>query len=295
MKKYGKCALCGKEADLEKSHIIPKFIPKRIVKKSATGFMRNIFNPQKRIQDGSKQYLLCGDCEDRFNKYETIFASEVFNLYKNGKLEDFKYEKWLSKFIISVNWRTLYLELIEYLKEQNIEIDELERFIECEGILREFLLDKRKDIEKIDIDMFIFNDVESASQEIIDCKPHSFFYESFFDYTVVIPTNGDRYMGIIANLSGLIIYTTLYSPQKHKSKNTNVEIHGGNFKVSNQSSENPILGDVFKYMLQSRKTQEELSKEEQKKIIKSIHKNYEKSIKSESYKNYEKDNDIKHK
>lgn len=293
MKKYGKCALCRKEANLENSHIIPKFVPKRIVKKSATGFMRNIFNSQKRIQDGSKQYLLCGDCEDRFNKYETIFASNVFNPYKIGKIEDFEYEEWLSKFIISVNWRTLYLDLIGYLKEQNIEIDDLQRFIECEKILREFLLGERKDIEKIDINMFIFNDIKSASQEIIDCNPHSFFYGSFFDYTVVIPTNGDKCIGIVANLSGLIIYTTLYSPQKYKSKNTNVELHGGNFKVSNQSSENPILEDVFQYMIQSREKQEELSEEEQKKIIKSIERNPEKFIKSESYKNSKKDDNLK--
>ena len=103
MKKYGQCALCGKETELEKSHIIPKFVFRRIINNSATGFMRNIFNSEKRIQDGSKQYLLCGDCEDRFNSYETIFASNVFNPYKNGKLEDFEYKEWLSKFIISVN------------------------------------------------------------------------------------------------------------------------------------------------------------------------------------------------
>lgn len=295
MQKYGTCALCRKEANLENSHIIPKFVTRKLVKKSATGFMRNIFNPQKRIQDGSKQYLLCGDCEDRFNEYETIFASNVFNPYKNGKLKDFEYKEWLSKFIVSVNWRTLYLDLIEYVNGQNIGIDVLEKYIECEQILREFLLDERKDIEKMDINMFIFNDIKSASQEIIDCNPYSFFYGGFFDYTVAIPSNGEECIGIIANLSGLIIYTTLYSSQKYKSTNTNVELHGGNFKVSNQSSENPILGNVFQYMIESRKEQEELSEEELKKIIKSIERNPDKFIKSESYKNLKKDDNLKNK
>lgn len=291
--KYGKCALCGKETNLENSHIIPKFVPKRIVKKSATGFMRNLFNPEKRIQDGSKQHLLCGECEDRFNKYETVFASNVFNPYKNGKLEDFEYGDWLAKFIISVNWRTLYLDLIEYVKNQNIEIDELERLIESEGILREFLLDERKNIGKIHVDMFIFNDISLASQEIIDCDPHSFFYGSLFDYTVIVKTEVGKCIGIVANLSGLIVYTTLHSPQEYKSKNTSVHLYNGNFKVSNQCSENPILKDVFQYMMECRQNGEKLSEKENEKIKQALNKNPEKLVKSESYKNSKKDDSLK--
>lgn len=293
--RYGKCALCGKETNLENSHIIPKFVSKRIVKKSATGFMRNLFSPQRRIQDGSKEYLLCGDCEDRFNIYETVFASKVFNPYKNGKLEDFEYGDWLSKFIVSVNWRTLYLDLIEYVKNQNIGIDELNCFIECESILRKFLLDEIKDIGTINIDMFIFNDISSASQEIIDCDPHSFFYGSLFDYTTIVQTERGKCLGIVANLSGLIIYTTLYRTQEYKSENTSVELHNGEFKVCKQSSESPILEDVFLYMIESRKKEIKLSGKEKDKIIKILDENPEKLTESESYKNLKKDDNLKHK
>ncbi|MBZ9688854.1 hypothetical protein G9F72_021260 [Clostridium estertheticum] len=145
--KIGTCALCKKEnCTLELSHIIPKFVFRRIIKKSATGFMRNPFNPDERIQDGDKQYLLCGDCEDLFNVSETLFANKIFHPYKGDALKEFKYEEWLSFFISSVNWRNLYLDVLDFKSSNSISEQELDVLVESEEILRDYLLSRTKNI-----------------------------------------------------------------------------------------------------------------------------------------------------
>ena len=144
-KKIGTCALCKKENTiLEESHIIPKFVFRRIIKKSPTGFMRNPLNPNERLQDGDKQYLLCGDCEDLFNVSETLFANKVFHLYKAGNLKEFKYEKWLNFFISSVSWRTLYLDILDYKSKNSIPKKSLDVLNQSEEILRDYLLEEEK-------------------------------------------------------------------------------------------------------------------------------------------------------
>lgn len=81
-----KCALCGKETQLELSHTVPKMAV-RTLKKTAIGNIRSTENPNKTIQDSEKLYILCGDCEDLFSEKETWFANKVFHPYlKRRKL-----------------------------------------------------------------------------------------------------------------------------------------------------------------------------------------------------------------
>jgi hypothetical protein len=74
----GNCRLCEKEDDLKESHFIPKFVGKWIRKTSATGYIRQKYEPHKRSQDIAKEYWLCGDCEQLFSKWEREFANKVF-------------------------------------------------------------------------------------------------------------------------------------------------------------------------------------------------------------------------
>lgn len=290
--KQGICALCGKDGKLELSHIIPKFVSRRLKKKSPTGFLRNAFNPDERLQDGSKQYLLCGDCEDRFNVWETEFSKKVFHPYKNKKLVDFEYGDWLAKFIVSVNWRTLYLDLEGFKKERNIGEEEISILEKGEKILRDYILEKRDDIDTIEVDMFFFDDIEYASKDISKDNPHEFFYHSQCDYTNIARTDYGTSISTIANLSGILVYTTIKQASVESSKNTKVSLNGGVFKVNNQETNSPIVGDMFSYMSESRKAQENISDEEKKKIIDAVQKSgkYEES---EIYQDRKKDDDLK--
>ena len=76
---YGKCPLCDKNAVLKESHIISKFIYKPV--KEKTGKMTEIDNSHflngKTRQDGIKEYLLCGICEERRQKYEDYVSKLI--------------------------------------------------------------------------------------------------------------------------------------------------------------------------------------------------------------------------
>ena len=87
---YGKCPLCDKKAVLKESHIISKFIYKPV--KEKTGKMTEIDNSPflngKTRQDGIKEYLLCGICEERRQKYEDYVSKLIRKntLIKNGDI-----------------------------------------------------------------------------------------------------------------------------------------------------------------------------------------------------------------
>lgn len=61
-----KCALCGNEAKLIQSHIIPKLVYKRIRSHKNSRF-RSLDNFTKVMQDGEKRPMLCYDCEEVFS------------------------------------------------------------------------------------------------------------------------------------------------------------------------------------------------------------------------------------
>lgn len=291
MCKKGICALCRKEKQLELSHIIPNFVSRRIIKKSPTGFMRNPNDPDKRLQDGSKLYLLCGECEDRFSRWETAFANKVFHPYKNNKLNDFEYKDWLSKFIISINWRTLYLDILDWSKSGGIHIDDFNCLIESEQILRQYLLEERSDIGLNESHMFFFGDIKDTDKQIAESNPHVFFCNGMFDYTDIINTEYGTSLGVIANLSGILIYTIIKKLSIEDSVNTQVELREGIFKVNNQQPKSAILSGTLKYMIEEKEKQERISEKEQEKILETLKKKgkYEES---EIYINQQKDKNL---
>jgi hypothetical protein len=103
----GLCKLCEAEADLELSHIIPKFVFRHLKKTSPTGHMRSADNPNRSVQDGLKVPFLCGDCEDLFSVWETKFANEIFFKYQTDRQGEFRYDSWLAKYLASVSFRVL--------------------------------------------------------------------------------------------------------------------------------------------------------------------------------------------
>lgn len=103
--KSGVCALCKNERELKLSHIIPDFIGRHFKKTSSTGYLRNIVNPNVRVQDLMKEYLLCSECEQRLSTWEKKFADYVFYPFAKRNLKELRYENWLKKFIVSIHWR----------------------------------------------------------------------------------------------------------------------------------------------------------------------------------------------
>lgn len=72
----GHCKLYDREAELMKSHIIPKFAFDYM--KKTGGYFRALNNPNVRVQDGPKKYLLSTEAEQEFSKRERWFANNIF-------------------------------------------------------------------------------------------------------------------------------------------------------------------------------------------------------------------------
>src|SRR5438128_11962699 len=78
MGEMGNCQLCGRMAELKISHILSSFIYKDFKKTSLTGRMRATNAPNLPIEDGLKEPLLCGGCEQRLCEWERLVSKEIY-------------------------------------------------------------------------------------------------------------------------------------------------------------------------------------------------------------------------
>ncbi|MBX3035488.1 MAG: hypothetical protein KF758_01130 [Anaerolineales bacterium] len=139
----GVCRLCKEKSDLQLSHIVPKFVFSWLKETSASP-IRHSQNPNVRVQDGEKIYLLCSDCENLFSKWENLFAQNVFHPLQKEQQDKryLQYGKWCLKFAVSVSWRVL-----AYGREkgiQDVSDEQLEKVDEALSNWEEYLLSSRK-------------------------------------------------------------------------------------------------------------------------------------------------------
>lgn len=106
----GECRLCRCEnVSLKESHIVSKMFYNVIKKKSITGIMRAVDNPNKGVQDGLKTFLLCERCEELFSKYETYFSNFVYTetVENEGEIFFCSKDDSISYFLLSIAWRVI--------------------------------------------------------------------------------------------------------------------------------------------------------------------------------------------
>jgi hypothetical protein len=101
------CALCSDEGPLRNSHIVARFVYARLQEDSITGFLRSLDRPAARIQDGFKDDLLCGTCEQKFGRWEERAARTVFASTNQDLNSCAEYDSTFARFAISVWWRVL--------------------------------------------------------------------------------------------------------------------------------------------------------------------------------------------
>ncbi|PZU18702.1 MAG: hypothetical protein DI589_23840 [Shinella sp.] len=101
------CGLCKNIGLVRESHIIPAFAVRWLKDTSATGHLRHLQSPDRRVQDGPKTPLLCDACEQRFARHERTFANEIFHPFNADSSIIRRYDEWLLKFCTSVSWRIL--------------------------------------------------------------------------------------------------------------------------------------------------------------------------------------------
>jgi len=136
----GICALCRNEAELRQSHIVPSFFGAYLKETSATGYLRGAIAPNLRIQDLSKEDLLCDACEGRFSVWEKKYKEEAFEKVQDDSFRELEYGSWLLLFLVSLSWRVLVCDRAGFLSDQPQFSEIVETTLEN---WRLFLLEKR--------------------------------------------------------------------------------------------------------------------------------------------------------
>lgn len=212
----GTCGLCDQEKELKNSHLIPRFVTNWIKKTSKTGFLRGVINPNRRVQDSAKHYFLCSCCEERFSKDEKEFAEHIFYPYVNQKFEDKIYDIWLRRFIISISWRVLSLDINSFEKK-NPYLGKYAR--SAYSSWKEYLLGKGI-LGTYRTHLFFTGHENSFSQTN---KSLNFYLDRFIDATIYYDMNQ---VHIYVKLPYIILFTTIYPTIINGCKNTEINESG---------------------------------------------------------------------
>lgn len=78
----GRCRLCDHQGELRRSHVLPEFLYKPLYdnRHRSVGLKRNTGAKPDILQQGLREYLLCGGCESRLSKYERYGAKILRSL-----------------------------------------------------------------------------------------------------------------------------------------------------------------------------------------------------------------------
>ncbi len=270
MYKLKNCALCGEEKELELSHIIPKMAVRKL-KKTSIGNIRNLEEVNRPVQDSEKHYMLCGDCEDLFSEKETYFANHLFHPYLSSNKDEFEYDETLFYFLTSVSWRSLFLDLMDFVSNSVVGIDALEHLISCEREMRDYLLGKRSDIGDIEHHILFFGEIDKIYGEIEGLerlKPHVVFHRGIFSYTFC--NEEEKTYVTMTNMMGIIL-VTLYSRSKNEVwENTQILNTKSNIKAKNQIVRSIVGGEIIEILERVELSFNDMSETQKEKIKKKL-------------------------
>ena len=98
------CALCGCSASLQRSHLLPNFLIRRLRVGSGRFYAASL--PQKLVQAGPTARMLCASCEQRMSRWEDQVKRVFYPDGHQARLP-IKYDTWLQMFVLSISWRCL--------------------------------------------------------------------------------------------------------------------------------------------------------------------------------------------
>lgn len=177
----GKCRLYGIETELRKSHIVPKFAFD-YMKKTGGRFLRSYENPNKRIQDGIKKYLLGEKAEQEFSKRERWFTNNIFFPYLNKNQQKFNYDENFAYFIISVLWRVI----LDHLDNPLSDSKKLNFLYEVVDEWREFLAESKYPRNYNDLNMVL---TDRLASHTTNSQNADLYMSRYIDATIIINDN----------------------------------------------------------------------------------------------------------
>ena len=213
------CALCGSTEGRQLSHIIPKFVFQHANVRSPTGYMRTNISPNKREQDGLKEYLLCRNCEQRFSKWETKFAP-LFKKHHEKPGESFAYDRGQALAALSIVWRVLASA------RSHPELNHLtfgrdySRTDSAFQVWSEVLLEHRPHPDKFRLNWLWFDYVTNGPKNLNRYIFHATDYDVYAS---------DRESYTVAHLPGLFLVGTTELAPKNAFKGFGVSFKGGQY------------------------------------------------------------------
>lgn len=243
-KRYGNCALCKKKRVLRLSHRMPKAVGAIIKKNSFTGRLRSVHNVNKPVQDLDKEYMLCGECEQRFSQRETLFMQKVLQPFRFKRSINPKYENWLYYFITSVSWRTLYSDVSSEEKFINngfskAQYNNLEKI---EKRMRSFLLEKSKNVDGIENHIIFLDD--STNFDFYEI-PYHMYCNTANGY--VFGNKEGNILYVFHILAGILIISVLKKDAQDRYKNTFVKNDKGKIKGV-QEVRSKVIDEIVNYL-----------------------------------------------
>ena len=224
------CRLCGLIRPLRNSHIFPKFYWDWL-KETGSGYFRKTDSPNVKRQDGRKIPLMCHDCEQLFSVWESDTARKVFVPLMSDSALRVEYEGWFYRFLISVLWRNLTVDLTE---RQHM----LPRGFEpVETAWRLFLLGKQPLTEYSRIHVFVTDLLPP------DSPMSSVYMARDADFSVV--TKGDRPSGVFAKFAKLILWAEIKLGNPEEWVNTLVNDGAGVLTSGSQELRDRYFGSFL--------------------------------------------------
>ncbi len=257
----GQCALCRQKKELQLSHIVPKFVGRRL-KNTSPGNIRNTNEPNKIAQDIEKHFMLCHDCEELFSEKETWFASHIFNTYHDKNEKTFDYDESLTYFIISLSWRSLYLDLAEFAADPEFDKDILMTLFRSEEIMRDYLMGKRTDIGSIENHVFFLDRIQSESVLDASKNPSVAMHRSISSYTVY---NGKTSF-TVSNLMGIWVITFYSMDSNEHLVNTKINFGIGRIEARDQQMTSAACQEIQHWMNELENADSNLSQVQKAKI-----------------------------
>lgn len=263
------CALCNEKKEIKLSHIVPKLVGRNL-KKTSIGAIRNSENPNKVVQDTEKHYLMCADCEERFSANETWFANNIYYPYLKRKRDNFDYDERLHYFLISLSWRSLYLDIMDLVQKGGVQLDTLNYLIRSEAIMKDYLLGKRRDVDYIENHIFFFDTITSVSGElsekIDELHPHVSIHRAITSYTAWYENVGTFFT--FTNMMGIIVITIYRKNKDEEWINTKIENGRGNIKAKNQNIKSVVFNEIQYLMERLEEDKKKLDINQKEKIKK---------------------------
>jgi len=262
----GTCALFDFECELQKSHILPKFIGTYFTL-TGSKFLRAAANPNKRLQDLDKMYLLSKDAEEKFSIYEKWFAENIFKPYQLNQNMDFEYNDKLYYFSISVLWRVLKRELHYHnYKEKPFFTKALRTEFEWRKFLKDF--EFPRNYCKINIfltDRVMYHDFNLSGVD--------YYFSRAIDSTIVSNDDGS-YCFVYAKFLKFIIFGFIDGFNEEEFKSTLINPISGRITVPQPIYDQEFLRYYF-YRIREINALPSASQNQQKIINDQFFKEYE--------------------